>query len=288
MSVEVARANLSEGGFVVIHSTPVVPDNGTAADSVIGNSMYLSPGVHTNVTVTLDEPINETQTLVAMAHQDTNDNQTYDFPGADGPYVDAGGNAIVDSATVTVGEEMEPANFTVSNLSPMDVTVTQGDVITVSAMVTNEGDMNGTQMVEFRVDGTTLANETVTLEGGENTTVEFTGINTSALAPGNYTHGVFTANDSQTATLTVEALFEDPVVSGGAAPMDPDDDGLYEDVNGDGNVTFQDAVDLGVVAALGSASGDLTADQEAAFDFSDDGNFTFQDAVDLGIQISLG
>lgn len=106
---------------------------------------------------------------------------------------------------VIVGVTPDAANFEVSNLSPTDVTVTQGDLINVSATITNTGDEIGTQSVDFRVGGTTLASENVELTGDENETVSFTGIDTSGLSAGNYTHGVYTDDDQQTAQLTVEA-----------------------------------------------------------------------------------
>ncbi|MFC7326047.1 beta strand repeat-containing protein [Halorubrum rutilum] len=104
-TVTVDSATLPDGGFVAIHSTPVVPDYGTAVDSVVGVSEYLENGTSENITVTLDEPVTESQTLVAMPHLDTNGNETYDFVtsngSADGPYI-AGGEAVTDSASVTV------------------------------------------------------------------------------------------------------------------------------------------------------------------------------------------
>ena len=104
---------------------------------------------------------------------------------------------------------VENADFQVSNLSPTNVTVTQGDEINVSATVSNDGDISATQTVEFRVAGQTLASEEVTVAGGTTTTVEFTNINTSSLDAGNYTHGVYTDDDEQTATLTVESSNDD-------------------------------------------------------------------------------
>ncbi|GAB3329532.1 hypothetical protein GCM10027355_35690 [Haloplanus salinarum] len=105
---------------------------------------------------------------------------------------------------VVVGVSPEAADFQISGLSPTNVTVTQGDTITVSADVTNIGDDQATKDVDFRVDGNTLASESVELSGGENTTVNFENISTSSLDSGSYTHGVYTEDDSQTATLTVE------------------------------------------------------------------------------------
>ena len=123
------------------------------------------------------------------------------------------------------------AVFEVSDLSPMNVTVTQGDAINVSATVTNTGGVSGTQTVDFRVGGIELANQSVSLNASENTTVEFTDINTSSLSPGNYTHGVYTANASQTATLTVENATTGPSVpgvSGEVASAVAGDDGTID------------------------------------------------------------
>lgn len=55
-------------------------------------------------------------------------------------------------------------------------------------------------------------------------------------------------------------------------PVDPDDDGLYEDVNGDGSVDMEDARLLYRLALSGAP-----ADADSAFDFDGDGQFTLRD-----------
>jgi len=100
--VVVPVADLSSGGFLVVHS-PLL-GTGKPVASVVGHSDYLAPGVHRNVTITLSRPVNETQRLTAMAHRDTNDNQAYDFgtsSGADAPYT-VSGHPVVDSGSVAV------------------------------------------------------------------------------------------------------------------------------------------------------------------------------------------
>ncbi|MCO8267982.1 hypothetical protein NKF06_15650, partial [Haloferax sp. AB510] len=98
-SVTVANANLSEGGYIA-----VIDENG----SVIGATDYLEPGEQENVSVPLLEPLNESATLTAQAHLDTNDNRTLDFLTSngteDGPYT-MDGTPVTDDAVVTVGEE---------------------------------------------------------------------------------------------------------------------------------------------------------------------------------------
>ncbi|NLV12073.1 DUF7282 domain-containing protein [Haloarcula argentinensis] len=95
--VVVDSAQLSEGGFIAIHE-------GSASDDVVGNSEYLGAGSHDDITITLDEPMDEDFTAVAMPHLDTNGNEEYDFPGDDGPYTQ-NGSAVTDSANVTIVEE---------------------------------------------------------------------------------------------------------------------------------------------------------------------------------------
>jgi len=97
--VVVDSAQLSEGGFIAIHA-------GNASGDVVGNSEYLEAGSHEDVTITLDEPMDEDFTAVAMPHLDTNGNEAYDFPDADGPYT-SNGTAVTDSANVTIVEETQ-------------------------------------------------------------------------------------------------------------------------------------------------------------------------------------
>lgn len=125
-AVVVENATLPEGGFVVVHlATPenqsvnasgnetvdVALTRNLTAGAVVGNSTYLDAGTHENVTVTLDEPVTDDQYLIAMLHQDTNDNQTYDFPDADGPYT-TDGEPVTDQGYVTVEENATGGNAT--------------------------------------------------------------------------------------------------------------------------------------------------------------------------------
>lgn len=142
-TVLVERAVLPEGGFVVIHAAENVsgeyqPAENVSIGAVLGNSTYLGPGDHANVVVQLDSPLNESQTLVAMAHQDTNDNQEYDFPEADAPYTfmdspvtqsgyiivtDSEGQIIAGDETAT--EDAETVEETVEETGANETTTTE-------------------------------------------------------------------------------------------------------------------------------------------------------------------
>lgn len=67
-----------------------------------------------------------------------------------------------------------------------------------------------------------------------------------------------------------------PGVGAENAPKDIDGDGKFEDVNGDGETDFTDAVDLAFADTT-----QLSEEQAAALDFDGDGDVDFSDAVEL-------
>ena len=196
--VVVDEVFLPEGGYVVIHNT--------SSGAVIGHAAYFEPGKHEDVDVLLDQRLaggpNQVQ---AMAHMDTNGNEVYDFPDADGPYI-ASGEPVTDNAQVSVSAES--ANFEVTSLDAPE-TVTQGDGVTVSAKIENTGDLEATQTVEFQFAGETVATQDVTLGSGVSQTIEFT-IETAGIDTGTYTYGAYTNDDSQTGQRTIEARTTTP------------------------------------------------------------------------------
>lgn len=98
--------------------------------------------------------------------------------------------------------------FAVSNLS-FPAQAEEGESISVNATVENSGFAGGTQDVLFRLDEfgnfddpeVELVVGTVTLAPGESQTVGLT-VEAPSMA-GEFEHGIFTANDSQTASLPV-------------------------------------------------------------------------------------
>ncbi len=120
-TVRVASASLSQGGFITIHDASL--QDGAVFDSVRGSSAYLEAGSHSDVEVTLDDPLEESGTVIAMPHLDTNGNEQYDFVASeganDGPYTTAGGDIVVDAGAITVEQtemtEMDDATPTEGN-----------------------------------------------------------------------------------------------------------------------------------------------------------------------------
>ncbi|WP_238709520.1 DUF7282 domain-containing protein [Natronorubrum halophilum] len=82
-TLTVDELDLSDGGFVSVHT-----DSETGP--TIGSSSYLDAGTHSDVEVSLDEPVDEDTTLYVLVHRDTNGNEEFDFPSSDGAYEDAG------------------------------------------------------------------------------------------------------------------------------------------------------------------------------------------------------
>jgi hypothetical protein len=189
---------------------PPLPENATAVQDGVN-----ATGIESNVDATIT--YDETQTdgeIELWRHDGTEWTSvaTVDPAQAAGSYdTTLTGDGVY--ALVEVEEEAEPAAFDASELDPQQATVTQGDLIDVSATVENVGDEAGTQTVELRIDGEVLAEQEIELASGETVVVTFEGVDTGSLAPGDHEHGVVTADDEVNGTLTVaeaETLTPEP------------------------------------------------------------------------------
>jgi secreted PhoX family phosphatase len=72
-----------------------------------------------------------------------------------------------------------------------------------------------------------------------------------------------------------------PAVGGGAAPTDPDGDGRYEDVNGNGRLDYDDIVSL-----FEEFDSDAVRLNEAAYDFNENGRLDYDDLTALYEEIN--
>lgn len=152
-------------------------------------------------------------------------------PGTYTHGVQAGGGS--QTADITI---QQPATFEVSGLSA-PATAVAGDTITVSATVSNVGDISGTTDAEFVFAGNVLLNESVTLDGGNSTDVSFD-VPTSGIAAGTYTHGIQAGGSNQTAQIEIsEWSLDTPdreVIRGNLAEFDV----TFEDTNATGNEAY--------------------------------------------------
>jgi hypothetical protein len=186
-----------------------------------------------------------------------------------------------------------PDAFVVDNLSA-PTTATTGETVTVAADVTNTNTTpiaaNATVRFDADGNGALAADETVetrnlTLNGSETRRLSFD-IVVPEVANGSYLLGVFAGNGSQTALTTVRTSatpFPDGLPGGGpnsGLPTDPNADGLYEDLDGDGDFDFVDVIEF-VFAIDAIQNTELTEAQVAAIDFDGSGSVDFVDVIDL-------
>jgi Subtilase family. len=88
-----------------------------------------------------------------------------------------------------------------------------------------------------------------------------------------------TAIDNVTTTVGesgTPGVFTEPLTTNGQTPTDPDGDGLYEDVNGDGTTDVDDVLGLAFVN-----TSQLSDQQRAAIDFDGDGDVDIDDVFEL-------
>ena len=122
-----------------------------------------------------------------------------------GVVLTGGAVAFVGGTAATLQQDGPAASFEVSELNAPNVTEPNGE-LTVTATVTNPGEREATQVVQYRFAGARLGQELVTLEGGESTTVTFT-TTVPDLSGGEYVHGVFTRDTGAVTTITVPESF---------------------------------------------------------------------------------
>lgn len=80
--------------------------------------------------------------------------------------------------------------------------------------------------------------------------------------------------------ISTGTTFREPLGDNTEPPKDPDRDGLYEDINGDGQIEIRDAVDLALLR-----SDSLRDNQITALDFNGDGKISLLDGFALVFDI---
>jgi hypothetical protein len=157
----------------------------------------------------------------------------------------------------TTGNEETNDQLLVVSLSAPD-SAAPNSTVDVTATVENPGTTQTTESVEFRIEGTVVDRQTVTVDAGERTTVAFEA-NTTGLEPGEYLHGVLTESDGAFATLAISESFtvddlDAPAnatsgdnISVTATVTNPNEDNATQDVDFrfDGGLLAQESVTLG-------------------------------------------
>ncbi|MFC7240019.1 hypothetical protein ACFQS4_17810 [Saliphagus sp. GCM10025317] len=179
LAVEVENRGAGSG------EAPVVIDVG-AQEAVVEESVTLSPGETTTLTVAVDPPTDAVGELEVTVRVDD--------PDVAAPEEGS------DSVTVTVEEAGEPA-FEVTALDAPE-TVEPGEFIEVAAEVTNVGEAPGEAEVVFDIDGFDAATDFVSLSPDETATLVVT-VETGPGDVGDLEIGVRTADDRTSTTVEV-------------------------------------------------------------------------------------
>lgn len=157
--------------------------------------------------------------------------------------------------------------------------VTAGDPLTIELDIENIGELAQQQTVSFLLAGgplteqITLASAPVAVEPGTTATIPLE-IGTDGIIAATYT--LFAASEFNSGTSTAQGQLtvvepEAPII-GGTRVTDPDNDGLYEDLDGDGELTIAD-----VQAFFAALQNDEVQGNPSAFDFNEDGKVSIAD-----------
>jgi uncharacterized protein YwlG (UPF0340 family) len=279
LSVTVDSAFLSDGGFVVIHE-----NNNGSVGPVIGVSDYLAPGTSSNVTVTLDSPLDASTSVYAMAHADDGD-QTYEFPQSDSPYGDSGfltaANITVDAtpeASLTVDTGGQTLNVSETTQVPLVINTTTANGLSgydLNVTIDDASVVNVTG-VSYNTAAFNLTNASVVTTANGTTTVALRAVDLANATGANQTNLTLatlnlTANASGTATFDVDV-----------DQIDDDDGNLVRTTSVPSTLTVQNDTtpigeDLFPNGVPGSSTGDAPVDVDGDGKLEDiDGNGVFQ------------
>ncbi|MCU4924452.1 NEW3 domain-containing protein [Halobacteria archaeon AArc-dxtr1] len=130
---------------------------------------------------------------------------------SDGDDADDTGDDPGDDTGDDTGDDdpADPMEFGVIDVQPGDHTVTRTDPFEATATVENSGGQEGEQDIELRIDGDDISVQSLSLDVGGADQVTFDAVDTEAYDPGNYVYEVATDDDSEDATLTIDAILGD-------------------------------------------------------------------------------
>jgi flagellar protein FlaJ len=93
----IQEVSLSDGGYIAIY------DEDGVEGELLGRTEYLSPGTHTKIVIPVNQELEDGQPIRIVAHQETNDNEQFDYVGPD-----AGGEEAVDEPYKSIGDSDQP------------------------------------------------------------------------------------------------------------------------------------------------------------------------------------
>ena len=152
-------------------------------------------------------------------------------------------NRLLDKRGVRVVDDLDnPATFEIESLTEEAEVVRGQRLSAIETTIVNTGEISDRQLVEFTLDGETIRNQTVTLEAGEDMSLDLSD-EFVVLPVGEYEYTVRTEDDERTGQLTVTEPdsendtrinsldSEGPTVSGSPEgtgdPTESDPEGLF-------------------------------------------------------------
>ena len=136
-TIAVDDVTLPRDGYVAIHNDSLL--DGDAVGSVVGVTDYLEAGTYDDLTVELfdvpgaefdESELTENATLIAMPHEETTGNETYDFVSSngtdDGPFTEAG-EPVTDDANISVVDETNDTDTSDNDTDGIDFPITPED-----------------------------------------------------------------------------------------------------------------------------------------------------------------
>jgi hypothetical protein len=249
----------------VDEETTVTLDASGSTDSNIGDVLTYNWTQTEGPSVDLDENMTETPSFTAP-DVDSETTLSFEVTATDGDATDT------DTVNVTV----QPTNDPPVADAGSDQTVSGGDTVQLNG--TDSSDPNGD---DLSYAWEQVSGPSVTLADNTSATPTFT-------AP-SFEDNVtlvfeLTVSDGDASDTDAVSVIVEPVEPAGPgpigdfenAPADPDGDGLYEDVNGDGDVDVGDAQ-----AIFANDEDPVVQNNVAAFDFNGDGSVDVGDAQAL-------
>jgi endonuclease YncB( thermonuclease family) len=282
-----------DGGSVVLLG------DANASDAARGNLNDLASALGSDLRLTGDavtdgsNNVNDDASLVTTTnfHQGFDLFDVYD-PGTGGGQPDQPTLSVSFPERNGAGSTV-PADLSLSNapegLAGFDVTITVADtgVVTASDVSFDDAFPDSTTEASISDDGSTISLQAADIEDNVGSGASDVPLATVSLVPQSAgTTGVGLGIDAldaddgsvidaatSTGDLTVAPVER---IGDNDLPTDPDDDGVYEDLNGNGQLDFED-----VVVFFENRESDAIQDYVDAYDFNGNGRIDFDDITTL-------
>jgi len=248
--------------------------DGVAAGPV--NWWLFSPQINSFTAGTVELEAGESTTVPFAINIPAPDAQFW-IPGTTGNH-----GFITDDDTVGLEATFQGPIFGISSVDTPRL-VDRGETLEVGVTVQNldrEGTIDGSDTLEYEFDGVTAGIQGVSAPVGGTDSVTFQ-FDTTRVVSGSYTHSVSsTYSNAGPLSITVGRPDSPVPLVGNSPPTDPDGDGLYEDLDGDGEVTLND-----VQVFSQNLHSNAIQEFPEFYDFTGDGEVTIGDVHTLFEQI---